>query len=146
MNQKFETYLSALRVTEIVRNRVQQVYDFYQETCPEELVDIIITEYITEEGLREYESLWFFSKTYVMEAKNFLSIDEFDLAPWANSVVHWAVKGENYDYKAATPKSRLHLSVHLDTMVFAEFRASQENCDYLMAILREQVIPKLSHE
>ncbi len=140
MNDQFTGYLSALNVTRIVEDRVREVYTFYQEICPEEITDVFITEYITEDGLREYENLWFFSKTCVMEAKNFLSMDQFDLVPF-HAVVRWEVKGEHYDYKSATSKSRLHLSISFATLGVSFngiFRASQENCDYLMTLLRER--------
>ena len=142
MKEEFSVYLDSIAITKIARDRIETISEFYQQTCPEEINDIFVTDYLTEEGRREYENLWFFSNSFMMEAKRFLSTDDLDLTP-IGEMLRWEVKKQEYDFKQATGRSRLFLSFDINGFVGAELKASQENCDYLRDIFFKYVVPNM---
>ncbi len=139
MNQKLSSYLKAIGATSPIIERAEHVYQFYQQLCSEEIEDVIVSEYLTAEGNREYENLSFFSRSFVMEAKNFLSEDDFDLDVVRDAVRYWRIRKWDYDFVKATDKSRLNLQFWLSSGMTAQMKASKENCDYLKAIALKYV-------
>ena len=144
MKPEFISYLKTIGITtETLHNRIQAIYDFYQGVCPEEISDIFVTDYIKEDGNREYENLWFFSPRTMMEAKGFVTKDDFDLTQVDKPPIYWGVQKQDYDFKKATDKSRLHLKFILEARISADLKASKENCDTLRDIMLKYVAPKV---
>lgn len=136
-------YLDNLNITNILRERIEYIYKFFEEICPDEIVDIFITDYLKENESKEYESLWFFSTKYAMEAKNFTTKDDYDISPIKNRIHYWSIKMENYNYQNATKTSRIFSKFRVDATLNCELKASEENCDYLKDIIQKYVKPNL---
>lgn len=147
MRDEFVDYLGSIGVTQTAMKRVIDVYNFYKPLCPEEITGIFVTDFINDEGRREYENLWFFSDSLVMEAKRFLTAEEFDMVPFRNSVARWEIKKQDYDFERATDESRFSLEFSIGEVgiatLGAEFRASKENCDFLKDIFLKYVVPNV---
>jgi len=143
MREEFTKYLESIGITKALCERIETIYKFYQERCPDEITGIFITDYMKEDGSREYENLWFFSEKFVMEAKQFITKDDFDLTPIKKRVFYWKMQKQDYDLKKATEKSRLYLEFSLDTGIRGVFKAAKENCDYLREIILKYVAPNL---
>ena len=143
MKEEFIEYLKSIGLTETLCKRIETIYEFYNDVCPDEITGIFVTDYITRDGSREYETLWFFSEKYAMEAKQFIKKDDFDITPIKNRIQYWRIEKQNYDFKKATEKSRLYLEFTLDTGISGDFKASKENCDYLRNIILKYVLPNL---
>jgi hypothetical protein len=145
MKQKFIGYLESIGIKAVpLLGRIESIHEFYLEMCPDEIVDIFVTDYIDSEGKREYENLCFFSDGYTMEAKGFaMGKDDFDITPIKDRVKYYEIQKQDYDFKEATEKSRLTLHFSLNTGVHGEFKASKENCDALRDIIFEYVKPNL---
>jgi hypothetical protein len=139
MKEKMSKYLESTGITKKFLKRTGDVYDFYSGLLEEEILDIFVSDYVDGEGARHYDSLWLFSKNYVMEAKLFLVQDDFDFAPIRNLVQHWKIRKENYDFKKADKKSRMYLEVKLSSYLGCDLRASQENCDHLRSIFLKHI-------
>ncbi len=58
MKDEFLEYLESIGMTKTLCKRVETIYAFYTEICPDEITDIFITDYIKEDGTREYQNLW----------------------------------------------------------------------------------------
>ena len=131
-------------MTDTLIKRVEAIYSFYQGVSPEEITSIFVTDFIKEDGGREYENLWFFSKSNMMEAKGFISRDDFDMSPMLKQIIYWNVKKQDYDFQKATDKSRLHITI---IIVVSEnrgdFKASKDNCDYLKDIFQKHILPNI---
>jgi hypothetical protein len=144
MKQGFQEYLASLELTDPVKARVESVLEFYAVLAPEEIESIFVTDYLDQNGARFFESLWLFSKGYVMEAKQFISQDDFDIGPLGR--LFWiAVRKENYDFKTATAASRLNIEYrNLASEFGGQLRASGKNCDNLRQVLVERLVPRLT--
>jgi len=145
MKGEFIEYLKSLGMTEILQQRVSSIYDFFQQVCPEPIIDIFVNDYVKEDGSREYESLWFFSKSYVMSTSpEFATSDKFDMANSRKKVVYWIIEKRDYDFKKATEKSRLNLKYTVCPIEMqCELKASKENCDYLRKIFHTYILSNI---
>ena len=143
MKEGFIDYLKSIGITEILQKRIATIYEYFEKMCPEEITDIFVTDYIKDDASREYESLWFLSERYLMEAKRFVADDDFDMLNFKEKVAYWNIKSQDYDFKKATEKSRLHIDVVFLRGVSGVFKAARENCDYLMKIILKDIIPNI---
>jgi len=143
MKEEFMDYLASIGMPEALWQRVREIYGFYRDICGQEIGDIFVTDYITDDGSREFENLWFFSDKCCMEAKQFIATDDFDSTPMKNRIVYWEVKKQDYDFKEATEKSRLLLYFRVDSQVRCDFKAARANCHYLRNIFFKYVVPNL---
>jgi len=143
MKEEFSQYLRRIGITETFLGRIGTIYEFYDEICPDEITGIFVTDYIAEEGLREYENLWFFSQDYCMEAKRFTAEDDSDITPIQNRIRYYRVRKQDYDFKEAGDESRLHLFFGVPPDVTGDLKASRENCDYLRDIILKYIAPNL---
>jgi hypothetical protein len=143
MKAKFRQYLQAVGMTKTLIARVAQIEQFYRRLCPDELNAVFVSEYVTQDGGRQYESLWFFSESCVMEAKQFLTADDFDIMAWKHRLVYFRLLKTDYDFEAATDKSRMNLTYGDTALYRGELKASRENCDYLRDIYLSLMVPNL---
>jgi hypothetical protein len=79
MREEFIKYLESIGITKALQERIETIYECCKELCPDEIMGIFITDYIKEDGSREYENLWFFSEKNCMEAKQFITQDDYDI-------------------------------------------------------------------
>jgi hypothetical protein len=121
--------------------RLEVIAAFYEDMCPEEISDIFITDFIAGEEGRKFESAWFFSAGYMMEAKTFVSQDIFDLVP-TTPIVRWEVTKSDYDFVTATEASRISLHF-VGPHINGTLRATRENCDFLRDLMLKYVVPNV---
>jgi len=147
MKAEFVEYIKAIGLTETLTHRVHAFHDFCRVVCPDEIERIFISEYITQEGGRVFESVWFISNMYAMEAKEFAVKEDYDIALVSQPIGYLSVQMQDYDLSKATEKSRLTIKVILSGVGLAGtsggMKASKENCDFLWKLIREYFLPKL---
>jgi len=139
---EFSTYLKQIDIkTKALTDRIRFVCDVASEICPEEIEQIFIADYIKEDNTRAYESIWFFSERYCLEVKNFETDYNIDIVPIK---VYWfEMSLKDYDFKKATQKSRLQVSMIFDGQISGSLKAAKENCDVLRDILLKYIKPNL---
>lgn len=142
MKLEFLEYLKFIGITEILKKKILDIYEFYEHVCPEKIEDIFVTEYIKDDVSREYESVWFFSEKYCMEAKSFTTVDNFDMCSLSKAVIYLCIEKKNYDFKKATAESRLTLGFQTSDLM-GDIKATRENCDYLKDIFLKYFVPNL---
>jgi len=143
MKEEFKTYLEAIDISRPIRDKIETIYKFFQKICPDEITDIFVTDYLNKEGMRQYDNLWFFSKGYFMEAKQFLTNDDFDITPAKNILKYLQIVKKDYDFDKATELSRMSLNIRFDAAITGNFKASKKNCDYLKDIILNHIKPNL---
>jgi len=141
MKTEWKTYLETIGIQGGFLKRVQKVLDFYQQVYPKQVEDVFVTEYFDKEGNRQYQNVWLFSSESVMEAKQFLTGDDFDSAPLRRQVRYWNIKKIKYNFRKASTESRMLLDFRLATGDRCELKASRENCDFLKDIFLKHVLP-----
>lgn len=141
-------YLKAMGITEPLKKRIETIYGYYREICPDKILDIFISEYITEDGLREFQDLRFFSKTCLMLAPNFVTENDLRISPMKKRIGWMMFETRDYDFKNATEKSRLTLTGWYGERPGGEFvlKGSKENCDYLMKVFHKHIVPNFMAE
>jgi Flp pilus assembly CpaF family ATPase len=145
MEQRFESYLKKIGMTGTLRMRAQEIYRFYEALLPDdEITDIFVSEYVDSEGRRQYDSLWLFSSDYIMEASQFVTKDSFDMLRITNRVARWEVVKKDYDFKSATDRSRLTLTIQFADRLSGLLKASMYNCDHLKDMLIKYFLPNMA--
>jgi len=143
MKKEFLTYLESIGITRPIRKRIETIYEFYKEICSDKITGIFVTEYIKESAEREYENLWLFSLKCCMEAKNFITQDNFDTDSIHKRVTGWEIQKQGYDFKKATEISRFSLLFYLPFDRAGSLKASKKNCDYLKEIFLNYIVPNM---
>jgi hypothetical protein len=133
LNEKFE-YLEKIGITtEVLKSSVESAFKLALQIFPEEIEEIYVSDYIKDDGNREYESVWFFSKGYCAEARNFITEYGIDIVPIKTKRIEINLK--DYDFEKATESSRFQLSILLEEGLYAELKAAKNNCDNLRNIM-----------
>lgn len=148
MQDDFEKYLQAIGTSNTLRERASYVYDVIAKLCPEKIAHIFLSDLITQDGTRTYENLWFFSPNFAMEAKDFLSKDDYDIAS-IGVVSYLRVQMVDYDFKQATDKSRANLNFSFGfspTAISGTMKATRENCDFLREVTIKIILPRIRHQ
>ncbi len=141
MKPEWITYLESIGIEGVFLGRVKEVLDFYQQVYPDQIEDIFITEYIDNEGNRQYESMWLFSETSIMEAKQFLNEHDFDSGTLKQQVNYWSIKKTEFDFHQSSTSSRMVLHFRLLSQISGTLKASKENCDHLKTLFSKHIIP-----
>lgn len=140
---KLDEYLNRMGITtDILKDRVKLAYSVASQMCPEEIEEVFVSDYIKDDGTREYESVWFFSKGYCIEAHNFITENSIDIVRIKTKRLQVELK--DYDFKKATEKSRLRVLILLGEMLEGEIKAAKENCDVLRDITTKYFKPRLA--
>jgi hypothetical protein len=143
MEQRFISYLESIGITGTLVNRIESILSFYQDICSSKIEDIFVSEYLTEDGLRQYENLWLFSKKSAMEAKQFVTGDNYDDSVFNKKIIRWELSKIDYDFNKATEKSRAFLNIMIGGAVSGVFKASKENCDQLLMVFKKHILPNM---
>lgn len=141
---KFIPYLNDIDITtRAYIKRIESIYELCCYMCPEKIEDILVEDYIKEDGTREYADLNFFSKGYCLSAHQFLTKDDIYMGVIAKQIIGWRVTATAFDFKKASTKSRLNVAMRTLYDIEGEFKAARENCKYLQAIVDKYIKPNL---
>lgn len=144
MKENFEDYCKSIDLTDPIIVRIRSVVDFFSVKLGITIEDILITEYIKEDGGRVYESIWLFSDNYCMEAKSFLDNDDFDMVLHLNNMVYWSVKKQDFEFDTPNENSRLFIRAQTKNLVDLNLKASKNNCHYLKEIFLKYILQNVS--
>ena len=145
MKDEFSKYLKTIGIEKLFFERAEAVVQFYEDLFPGQIEDIFVTEYLDNENKRQYEHLWLFTSTAMIEAKRFLHEDDFDFMPLKNQLDYWNIKKQDYDFKNSNEKSRMTVTYVIGGKdMGGEFKASRENCDFLREIFLKHIIPNMN--
>jgi hypothetical protein len=145
MKNELIQYLKTISMSDALIARIQVVFQECQLICPEELISILVSEYIKDDDTREYEGLWLFSEKFIMEAKQFVTNDDFDLSVIKKNVTYCQITKKDFDFSKSSEKSRLSIQFSLSDNLGCSLKSSKDNCDYLMKIITMHVIPNLKY-
>ncbi|WP_406660587.1 hypothetical protein V7O66_12195 [Methanolobus sp. ZRKC3] len=139
-HKDFLEYFEKIGIGVILQEKIEEIYNFYQNVCSEKIEDIFIDEYINADGERVYEDINLFSESFVMVSNNFIKLPDFFMCSLKNNVAFWAMEKIEYDFIEANEKSRMNLRVSFNSDANASFKGSKENCDHLKKIMMKYIV------
>lgn len=145
MSLNIDEYCKTVGLSNIQIPRVKQIYAEYSQIFNQEIRDIFVSEQTTPENLRLYISLWFFTDSCFLEAKNFLSTDNYDIAILKKGVKHVQFSKVNFVFgQSAQNNSSFVLDMQVTDLIKAQFRASQNNCEKLLEIYKKHILTNIT--
>ena len=136
-----DDYLKSIRLAGAMADRVHTIHDLYTEKLGISVEDIFINSSLSKDGTYEYGSLWLLNKQELMEAKSFLVTDDFDYTTLRNCVRYWRIRNTNYNFNSASERSQLLVEMIMTTGTTGTFRAIGKNCEKLVDVLRNYIVP-----
>ncbi|MCS4537886.1 MAG: hypothetical protein HYY67_03385 [Thaumarchaeota archaeon] len=143
MKPEFLDYLKTIGMPEKAFDRIEKIFGQFQELTDDHIEDIFVSEYIDEDGAREFENLLFFSKKYLFGAPQFLVGDRIEVTTWEARPYKLQILKTNYDMKNATTDSRVNVRIFRRHGGTGRIKASRENCDYLVNLIKKYYVPNI---
>jgi hypothetical protein len=144
------TYLKSLGLGKPLVARVTTAYKFWGRLLPATIDDLFVSEYVGEEGDRNYDSLWLLSSEFLVEAHQFVTEDHGDVVRITHGFSRIDIVRRDFELDAATERSRLTVTVDFGAPGLASlsgsFRATGDNCLKLQDLLETRFLPNLSQE
>ena len=141
MDEPTRAYLEELDAPAPVRERVAALLRNYHNLGVHEFQSFV-SETVGDDGTRQFESLWLFNRTSVMEAA--LREDEsaeLDGVRLDRALTRWAVKVRSFDLETWQPETRMSVDLWFSDEILGQLSASGANCLRLVTLLREYVVP-----
>ena len=141
-DEALNEYLADLGAPENLQARIASLLRAYSSLLPEPVEAHFVSEYVGQDEARTFESLWLFSRTFVMEAQ-LLGADEdqFDFVPYRANVRHVVIRKREFDFDATSAASRMSVEVWLADQRYGIFKSTGDNCGALLQILRDYLLP-----
>lgn len=143
MLDKFKEYLGILPLTQVVKDRIEIVISLNAKIINDEVIDIFICDLKDEEGTKEYTSLWLFTDSHLMECKNFLSENNFDLVFYKNSIRYCSIKPIDFDFDSPTTKSSITINCSLLGALSCNIIATEDNCKKAFDIYKKYFVANI---
>lgn len=128
-----------------VVNRIEQVAAvFTMLRKGKEPDSLFLSDSIAPTGERLYESLWGFQGAFWMEARDFVKLLDVDISPYEQSIMYLGLKHDGLDpLGPATKDSKMRVEVETENSRYSLLTATGTNCDDLMKIVKDLLIPAL---
>ena len=142
MKDEWIEYLKSVDVSETLQAHIQSVFQEFSPFFPERIDRIFITDHIDEQGIRRHSNLWYFTKSFSLETKDITSGDNIDMIGHSSSMTYVSIKKESFGITDYNDKSRLFVEVKFVEGLYAEFRATRNNCIVLADIIKNVYLPE----
>jgi hypothetical protein len=143
MKSEFVEYFEHINISRTLQNRISDLLDIAIDICPEEIIQLHLSNYIAEDGSNAYDSMWFFSETFCLEAKQFLTESNLDITPYKNLICYAKLFAEDFNFHEADESSKLILDFKMALDITGTMKATGENCSYLYNIYKKYFKPYL---
>jgi len=143
MEQRFRDYLTKIEISEPIISRIDEIINLYHNISDEAFQKIIVSEFINTDLAHIYESLWLFSDNYIMEAKAFIKINNFDITPYRKQIYYAFIEEENFDFLKGSNNSKILLHLSTTNRIKGEIKGTGANCAYIYDIYKTIVQPNI---
>lgn len=142
MDDAMNEYLESLGATSPVVSGVELALNWYAKLGAE-WRDAFVCETVDDAGVRTWGSLWLFNKTYVMEIRDFVTQQDYDIAV-NDAIIHLRCQTKDFDWSEASLDSRAYVHFSIATGISGELRASGKNCERLAAVVKNYLMPSIA--
>lgn len=140
---QIESYISNIGGGPSLLERVMVVKEIADQICPEEIIQLFISEKPRKNGDLQPDSLWFFSTKYMLESKKILSSNiNIDITSHYQYITRYEMTAINYDFSTFNDESILKIDGLIEGTFFEMF-ATRNNCEILWEIIRTFIIPNI---
>lgn len=141
MNNEFENYCSSVGMGDSLKQQVSELHDQLRRFIPALAIeDIFIGEYVTNDGIRQYDTLHFFTSSNVFEIESFVSHPKIGIAKLGPCYLE--MSKEDFDLSTPAESSRLKVNVVWAAQGFMlNMQASGENCSMLLNVVQKYILP-----
>ena len=84
----------------------------------------------------------FFTNMLLVECKNFLSQDDFDITPYQNKISYCSIAPINFDFDTCTDQSSVRIHCRLGDMAL-NIIATDVNCNEAFKIYQKYIVANL---
>lgn len=142
MNDQANDYVRDIGVPQVFVERLDKLAHIAAYVCPEPIEDTFLSNIVDQDNKDVYDSAWFFSKNYALEAKEFSKtakkymIDQLSIG---DGVAYWEIEMEAFDLiDPPSHASRLKFTFLKQNSTMSQggiLVASGRNCAFLAGIL-----------
>lgn len=143
MKREFVQYLESIGFREPLLQRAEQAAAFFERDCGYVLSAIFVDEYVSKDGLRQYEALNFFVDGALLVATDFANKEDYQIIPLPTVVECLRLTREAFTYDKASAESRLNIEIHTPSATGATFKASSDNCTHLWNIFQQYYLQRV---
>jgi hypothetical protein len=137
-------YFSSLEMGESLVEKSLNLFGEYGNYLSEPIEHVFVSEYRNEDGNRIYESIWFLTNSFLAEAHEITGTGYGDIVPVGAGFIRIQFSRENFDLEKAEDQARFTTEIRLEKGELAgTFKASGKNCEHLLAILHQYMLPRL---
>jgi len=140
-------YIKKLGGSDVLTEKAERLLEVAQLMAPEQINHVFQSETMKSEGVRIFNSLWFFTKKYCLECKEPLSENyNIDIATIYKIIERYELTFNNFNpknTKDTDENARLQLEGLTDTVAFI-LNASGENVNNLWEIVENYFIPNIT--
>lgn len=139
----FSEYIDKLNLSRIMRERIDEVLIMNQRIISDDFKDIIINDTKSQDGEINYNSLWIFSEKYMIECKNFLSENNFDIAPLNKKIYYAYIKPFKFNLISADSSSSVEVYFNFSNSLSGTLTATGLNCNQVLKIYKTYILKNL---
>jgi hypothetical protein len=143
MKAEFENYLQDIKLSTTMLEAVEKKYIVLcTASNVEEFDEIFISEAISNQGFREYFTLWGLRKDIMCRIG--IQKDELSIFRIKNHISSIEISDRNFNLTSPTETSKLQYSIRrVDAQGSIIFNASGINCAHLMTIAKAYLLSNL---
>ncbi len=147
MNQSIVEYFESIGMGKVLSDRASTFHDQFAAVTDGVIQDALVSEYVTEDGQRQYLSLIFFTSTHVYEVENFLSdTPNLWIARLTDNLLFMGFTPKDYDFITTSPASRLNFECRWKqgSPFVLDVKASGNNCKQMLVVARKYILPNVA--
>lgn len=143
MNQDTIDYLKSIGLAEPLLQHTIGMVENIEWLYGLSEYDLFVSEFIDNEGNKQYAGLWLFTHEVAVEAKNFTVEFDIDIAAYAQSIGYMRITSKSFNIKEHDGESRMQVEVSASGVSF-DLRASQRNCSTLTNLIKKHLRPNIT--
>ena len=141
--QNIEGYAESIEGSPSLVEKIVNSMNIANEMCPEDILDVFISEKTRTNGNLQPNSAWFFSNKYILESKNVLSSNiNMDIISHYKYITRYEIYTTEYNFSDYNDNSLLRIEGFIESTLF-DILATRNNCNNLWEIIKKHIVPNI---
>lgn len=145
METSFEHYFTDLAISSVMKERIEYICHEITDLYNVKIEDLFLCDIVKNDAGREFTSLWLFVDNYVIECKEFINNDDYDLINLNKTgVTYFNIRKSNFTkFCEPSDNSNVIILIRMSNHLNCNFMATGKNCKHLIEISKKYFIAKL---